>query len=164
MNRTIITTAIALAFSANAFAADPLNRVRNVTGDNTQTMTANNNQAAAGAAAHDNSTANQDNSTTDNSGQNSSTGDASAMAAASAAANNGGTATSNMSDSFNVSSATATSSLVGTVSGNAINRIGNVASSNGNKLLPVIWAGTGWPAASKKVGAKSVKLTNSCMR
>ena len=85
---------------------------------------------ASGASAANNggtSTSTQENDNDNSTDQNNSTGHTDASGLGAAAANNGATATSNMSESFNTSSATAISELSGTVTGNTINNIGNIA-------------------------------------
>ena len=75
-----------------------------------------------------NSTYNQDNS-----GNNrDNLGVAVALGLGSAAADNNSTATSSVADSFNTSSAVATTSLTGVVTGNAVYDIGNTARNTGN--------------------------------
>ena len=140
MNKTLLVTAISLAFSLSAQAQDSIDARGSATAtqtttrttDNSDNSTNDNSNSSTNTATTTNSSTNDSNNTTNrdndsSTNRNSSSGSATASAIGSTAANNGGSATSNFSNSFNTSTVNSTSNLSGSVTGNNISNIGNVA-------------------------------------
>jgi hypothetical protein len=134
MNRTLVASAIALAFTmaGSAWADQTITKTGDGSDTFTDTTTTTITPINTGAAANNNSTATQNTA-----------GTAAALAAGSAAANNGGTASATLTNAFNTNNVINSSTLSGTVAGVTVVGIGNSAVNLGTTVGGPGAAGTG---------------------